>query len=159
MVAGFEKFISRVDGPVYIVTAAVEGERAGCLVGFACQSSIDPPRFVVWISKQNHTYQLARRANLLAVHLLPRDHALAELFGGQTGDEVDKFSLVPHQDGPGGVPVLTEAVAWFAGHVEDHADWGDHVGFLLAPVDGDAVARGRPLSLTDVADIEAGHPA
>ncbi len=159
MATGFDGFVSLLDPPVYVVTTAVGKRRAGCLVGFASQCSIDPPRFVVWISKANHTYELAGSADVLVVHLLPKNHALAELFGGQTGDEVDKFSQVPWTPGPGGAPVLTQALDWFAGRVEDHADWGDHVGYLLAPVEGGTAPGGRPLSLTDVADIQAGHPA
>lgn len=91
----FDAFTAMLDCPVHVVTAAVGEERAGCLVGFAGQCSIRPPRFTVWISKANHTYTVASRADTLAVHLLSRQrHDLAELFGGLTGDRVDKFTAV-----------------------------------------------------------------
>ncbi|GGV48408.1 hypothetical protein GCM10010495_77700 [Kitasatospora herbaricolor] len=41
----------------------------------------------------------------------------------------------------------------------DRADWGDHVGLLLAPVSTRAPAAAAPPALQDVADIDAGHPA
>ena len=89
----FNALVSELDYPMFVVTTAAGGERAGCLVGFATQSSIDPPRFLVCLSKQNRTYRVARDADLLAVHSLPADATdLAELFGGETGDRVDKFA-------------------------------------------------------------------
>jgi flavin reductase (DIM6/NTAB) family NADH-FMN oxidoreductase RutF len=156
----FDEFAALLDYPVYVVTAAAEQERAGCLVGFASQCSIQPARFAVWISKANRTYGVASRSQVLAVHLLPsRRHDLAELFGGQTGDDVDKFADAAWEAGPEGVPVLTDAMAWFAGRVLDRMDWGDHVGFLLEPLGAEAASSGRSLMFQDVKDVDAGHPA
>jgi flavin reductase (DIM6/NTAB) family NADH-FMN oxidoreductase RutF len=157
--AAFDGFVALLDYPVYIVTAAAGGEVAGCLVGFASQCSLDPPRFAVWISKANHTYEVVERADVLVVHVLAEGHALAELFGGETGDRVDKFAEVPWTPGPAGIPVLDQARAWFAGRVEHRADWGDHVGYSLEPIEGGTHPGGQPLSFRDVADVEAGHPA
>ncbi|MCX5208501.1 flavin reductase family protein [Kitasatospora sp. NBC_00240] len=156
----FGTFTALLDHPVYVVTAAAGGDLAGCLAGFAGQCSIDPARFVVWISKANHTYGVAARSDALAVHLIPRDkHELAERFGGRSGDSVDKFEDVVWAPGPAGVPLLAEAEAWFVGRVLDRADWGDHVGFLLAPVSTRAPEATASLALHDVKDIDAGHPA
>ncbi|WP_037973355.1 flavin reductase family protein [Streptomyces sp. NRRL WC-3742] len=159
----FDSFTELLDYPVYVVTAASEGRRAGCLVGFAGQCSITPPRFVVWLSKANRTYRVAAASDLLAVHLLPRRHELAELFGGHSGDRTDKFASVAWTPGPGGVPILTDAPAWFTGRVHARTDGGDHVGFLLDPQSaGRRPGAHEPtdvLSYQDVADIQAGHPA
>jgi flavin reductase (DIM6/NTAB) family NADH-FMN oxidoreductase RutF len=116
----------------------------------------------VWLSKVNHTYRVASRAAFLGVHLLSREqHGLARLFGGETGDRVDKFTRARWEPGGEGVPVLGDACAWFVGRIEDRADWGDHVGFALTPVDGGARsrARGSVLTLRDVIDLSPGHPA
>ncbi|GAB7184401.1 flavin reductase family protein [Kitasatospora sp. Ki12] len=155
----FGDFAALLDYPVYVVTAAGR-EPAGCLVGFAGQCSIRPARFVVWVSKANHTHAVALAAEVLAVHLLPHDHRLAELFGGRTGDDTDKFARVEWYRGPHGAPILAEAPAWFVGRVLDRADWGDHTGLLLAPVVVHTPPGAVPVSsFRDVADIEAGHPA
>ncbi|MFC8198677.1 flavin reductase family protein [Streptomyces sp. NPDC057298] len=163
-----EPFLDRLDHPVYVVTVEAGGERAGCLVGFASQCSIGPTRFMVWLSKANRTFRVAASARLLGVHLLGRDqYALAELFGGETGDGVDesgrrfdKFARAPWAPGPGGVPVLDGVPAWFVGRVEELTDAGDHVGFLLSPVaSGGGAHEGEPLRLSDVIHIDAGHPA
>ncbi|AUG80456.1 flavin oxidoreductase [Kitasatospora sp. MMS16-BH015] len=156
---GFDAFTDLLDYPVYVVTAAAAGARAGCLVGFASQCSISPPRFMVWLSTANRTYRVARDADHLAVHLLPPDHGLAELFGGRTGEEVDKFAAVDWDAGPAGAVLLRAAPAWFVGRVVGRSDGGDHVGFRLAPVAAGRGPRARPMSFREVRDIRAGHPA
>ncbi|HEY3020115.1 MAG TPA: flavin reductase, partial [Solirubrobacteraceae bacterium] len=89
----FNAVVGDLDYPMFIVTAAAAGERAGCLVGFATQTSIDPARFLVCVSRRNRTYGVACAARALGVHVVPAGaSALAELFGGETGDDVDKFA-------------------------------------------------------------------
>ncbi|MFJ4670869.1 flavin reductase family protein [Kitasatospora purpeofusca] len=156
---GFDAFTDLLEYPVYVVTAPGRAP-AGCLVGFAGQCSIDPVRFVVWISKANHTHDAALAAGALGVHLLPRGHGLAGLFGGRTGDDTDKFAEVEWYRGPDGVPVLPAAPAWFVGRVLDRVDWGDRTGLLPAPVAVGGGPEGADvLSFRDVADVDAGHPA
>jgi flavin reductase (DIM6/NTAB) family NADH-FMN oxidoreductase RutF len=155
----FDAIVADVNGPAYVVTTAAGAERDGCLVGFATQCSIDPPRFGVWLSKENRTYRIALSAATLVVHLLRQgDHDLAHLFGGETGDDVDKFIDVEWRPGPDGCPVLARC-DWFAGSVIDRVDTGDHVAFLLAPHDGECKRSGtRQLGMQEIGDIEAGHP-
>jgi flavin reductase (DIM6/NTAB) family NADH-FMN oxidoreductase RutF len=128
------ELVAQLDYPMFIVTVAASGERAGCLVGFTTQCSIDPPRFLVCISDKNRTYRVAREAEVLVVHLVPA-HAteLAELFGSETGDETDKFERCSWHAGPAGTPVLDGCGNWFAGRILERMDAGDHVALLLEP--------------------------
>ena len=66
----FGALMGALDAPMAVVTTTAGGERGGCLIGFHAQSSIDPARYTVWLSKANHTYRLALRASHLAVHFL-----------------------------------------------------------------------------------------
>jgi flavin reductase (DIM6/NTAB) family NADH-FMN oxidoreductase RutF len=159
----FEALMGELDPPMFLVTCQAPGEGpAGCLVGFATQCSIEPRRFLAAISRANHTCPAAARSAHLAVHLVPGGAApLAELFGGETGDEVDKFADCAWRPGPGGAPVLDDCPNWFVGRVCERLDLGDHVGFLLDPL---AVSHGEeepePLGLkAAAAGIEPGHPA
>ncbi|MGW0389988.1 flavin reductase family protein [Streptomyces sp. NPDC003042] len=158
-----DAFTGVLDGPMYVVTAAAGDARAGCLVGFASQCSIHPPRFVVWLSTANHTYRVACEASHVTVHLLLREQReLAELFGGETGDRVDKFARTGWQPGEAGSPVLTAVRTWFTGRIEGRIEGGDHVGFLLAPARQCRPSDGPPPALlrySDVRDLEPGHPA
>ena len=156
----FDHLVGELDYPMFIATTRAADERAGCLLGFATQCSIDPPRFLVCLSEKNRTCRVAREAELLAVHLVPSSaQALAELFGGATGDEVDKFARCDWQEGRGGVPILDECDNWFVARVLARHDLGDHVGFLLDPVEA---ASGTPLdefSFHRARRIEPGHEA
>src|SRR2546421_12448508 len=121
--ADIDAFMNRLNPDMCVVTATAGTERSGCLVGFSSQCSIHPVRFVVWISKANHTYGVARAADCLAVHLLTREqHDLADLFGGRTGDRIDKCAQSPWERGYGQSAALEDAAASFVCTVEHHAD-------------------------------------
>ncbi|QDP98692.1 flavin reductase [Microlunatus elymi] len=158
----FDEFVEDLDYPLFVVTADDGTERGGCLVGFATQVSIDPPRLLVCLSEQNHTLRIAAGAEFLAVHTLgDDDHGLAELFGGETGDEIDKFARVRWHPGPGGVPLLDDLPRYVVGRVLQRLPLGDHVGQLLMPVAAEARkgADDEALTVQDVEDLEPGHPA
>lgn len=158
MTSQFEQLVATLDYPLYVVTTAVDDERAGCLIGFATQCSIHPPRFLVCISKKNHTLAPARRASVLAVHVLDKDDSeIAKIFGGETGDEVDKFAQVTWHSGPRGIPLLDACQRWFAGVVVEQIDFGDHVGFLLEPIEVERDAAGDQLTFQQARAIEPGH--
>ncbi len=124
------------------------------------QTSIDPPRFLACLSRPNRTARVAEHAEHLCVHIAPRsDRRLAELFGGVTGDEADKFAGVAWTAGPHGLPVLDDCPRWFAGRILGRFDLGDHVGYLLAPQEGSVRPAGPPLMLQQTDSIEPGHPA
>ncbi len=149
------------DRPMWILTVSTGEERSGCLVGFATQASIEPPRFLICVSRLNHTFGPAMRAAHVAVHAAPApdadDEDLAALFGEETGDEVDKFSRCTWHDGPEGQPVLDGCEGWFVGQVIDRHDFGDHVGLLLDPV-AEAGSFEDTLRFEEAKDLEAGHP-
>jgi flavin reductase (DIM6/NTAB) family NADH-FMN oxidoreductase RutF len=158
-----DAFIDRLDPDMCVVTAATDGDRAGCLVGFASQCSIEPVRYAVWLSKANRTYRVAGTADRLAVHLLTREQrGLAELFGGETGDQTDKFAQVRWREEAGGAVVLEDAAAWFVGRVVQRVEGGDHVGFVLEPEAWGAredTEGAKLLRLSDATSISPGHPA
>jgi flavin reductase (DIM6/NTAB) family NADH-FMN oxidoreductase RutF len=156
----FDAFVDGLDYPMFVVTTAHGDERAGCLVGFTTQASIDPPRMLVCLSVANHTYQVARQAELLAVHVLDeREHDLAELFGGRTGDEVDKFAHCRWTQGPGGVPLLTDCPRLLVGRIVERQPFGDHVGLLIDPLQVESYDGGPALGYEQVEDVDPGHAA
>jgi flavin reductase (DIM6/NTAB) family NADH-FMN oxidoreductase RutF len=160
MSAGVHRFVSELDYPMFIVTATDGVEHAGCLVGFATQCSIHPPRFLVCLSDKNRTFRVARAAELLVVHLVPSDaEDLAELFGSETGDETDKFGRCAWTPGPGGTPVLDACENWFAGRVLHRVPAGDHCAYLLEPIAAHSGEGGRPFTFHRARRMEPGHEA
>src|SRR5579884_645478 len=155
----FVRLMAQLDYSLLIVTVASGEERAGCLVGFASQVSIHPPRFLVGLSVKNRTYRVASAgAEVLVVHFVP-EHAeeLAELFGGDHADQVHKFARCRWRPGPDGTPVLTELEDWSAGRVLERSPCCEHEGFRLEPIDGQTHRSGSPLTFRRAKRIEPGH--
>ncbi len=157
--ATFLELAGSLDYPLFIVTAADGERREGCVIGFATQCSFHPARFLACLSRENRTFRFARGVDALAVHLIPRARAdLAALFGGTTGDEVDKFERCAWHAGPRGLPILDGCPSWFAGTISEQLDLGDHVGFLLDPFEAQ-YDGGEIVYFQAVKDaIEPGHP-
>jgi flavin reductase (DIM6/NTAB) family NADH-FMN oxidoreductase RutF len=63
----FSTLMAALDSPLIVVTTADERERAGCLVEFHGQSSIEPQRYCAWLSKANYTYRVALHASHLVI--------------------------------------------------------------------------------------------
>jgi flavin reductase (DIM6/NTAB) family NADH-FMN oxidoreductase RutF len=157
----FDRFVAPLDPAMVIVTTVHDGERSGCLVGFHGQSSIEPRRHAVWLSKANHTYGVALRAELLAVHVVDVEHrGLAELFGSSTGDEIDKFARCAWTPGPGGVPLLDDLSNRLVGRrVTILDDGGDHVCITLDPQLVEGSRDLVPIRASELADLDPGHDA
>jgi flavin reductase (DIM6/NTAB) family NADH-FMN oxidoreductase RutF len=158
----FERIVAGLQAPMTIVTARSGDEVDGCLVGFSTQCSIEPKRYLVCLSMQNRTYELAREASTLVVHVLhdaEHDRALARLFGEETAHETDKLRRCEWEPGPDGAPVLA-GCDWFAGRILERVDLGDHVGHLLDVGGGNADRAGEPsLPYTKVRDLDPGNEA
>jgi flavin reductase (DIM6/NTAB) family NADH-FMN oxidoreductase RutF len=145
---------------MYIVTVAHGGERSGCLIGFATQCSIDPLRFIVCLSDKNRTYRVAQQSDVLGIHLVPADgDPLAQLFGSQTGDEVDKFERCGWHEGPEGVPLLDDCPNWFAGRVLERTEAGDHQAILLEPFEWGESEDPSQYDFHRAKRLEPGHEA
>ncbi len=152
--------VDDLDYAMFIVTVAAGGERSGCLVGFATQCSIDPPRFLVCLSDKNRTYRVAQDASVLVVHLVGADaDPLAELFGSQTGDDIDKFSQCAWRPGPEGTPLLDGCRNWFAGRILERVDVGDHRAFLLEPFAAHGDPDEEAFTFHRAKRMEPGHEA
>jgi flavin reductase (DIM6/NTAB) family NADH-FMN oxidoreductase RutF len=155
-----DAFVSAADYPLCVVTTHADGEDSGCLAGFVTQCSIVPVRFIVCISKVNHTFGVAERSSGLAVHLLGSDQLdIAELFGEESGDWVDKFEQLRWSRGVTGAPLLAECACWIEGPIINWISGGDHEAFVIAVSGGGAGTREGSLMVSDASSLDAGHPA
>jgi flavin reductase (DIM6/NTAB) family NADH-FMN oxidoreductase RutF len=157
----FDELVARADAAMVVVTVAAGDERSGCLVGFHAQCGMDPPRYALWVSHANHTHGVAARASTFAVHFLrAADRELAELFGGTSGDDVDKFAQCRWTAGPDGVPLLDACPDRFVGR---RVDWvaldADHTCAVIEPFLAEVGTAAPRLRLTGVTDLEPGHEA
>jgi flavin reductase (DIM6/NTAB) family NADH-FMN oxidoreductase RutF len=154
-------FIAAVDYPLMVVTVGTpDGERSGCVAGFVTQCSIAPPRFLVCVSRVNHTYSVVQRAEGLALHLLGSDQVgLARLFAEQTGDRTDKFAQCDWRPGLHHAPVLSECAVWLEGSILGHTSGGDHEAYLFSPEAGGRGSHAGLLTVKRAPELHPGHPA
>jgi flavin reductase (DIM6/NTAB) family NADH-FMN oxidoreductase RutF len=157
----FDFICGELDFPVTVVTAYDGRERSGCVVGFQTQCSIAPRRWIVCISKVNHTYRVALRAERLVVHLLRNDqHDLAQLFGGVTEDAIaphEKFERCAWHPAADGTPIL-DGCDWLAGRVLERVDAGDHMAHVLEITEaGHDHPPATQLGFQAVKNVHPGH--
>lgn len=161
MADDFSRHMLALDPAMIIVTTVAEDERAGCLVGFHCQSGIDPQRYSVWLSKANHTYRVALRARYFVLHFLSvDDYEVAERFGTRSGESRDKFAGLEVDEGLGGVPVLTDiANRVIVERLTMVDDGSDHVCVSTRVLSARHLDDLEPLRLSHVTHLQAGHEA
>lgn len=157
----FRGLCESLDFPMTVATAFDGRERSGCLVGFHTQCSIQPRRWIVCVSKANHTCRVAAQAEFIALHFLREDqHDLAQLFGGTTGDAIgadEKFARCAWHAGAGGTPILAGCDV-VTGRVVERIDAGDHIAHVIEITATDrAHVAARQLSSQAVHDIQPGH--
>lgn len=159
--AAFTTVMGSLDTTLIVVTASTGEERGGCLVGFHVQSSIEPERYCVWLSKANHTYRIALRSSHLGIHFLTKDDLwLAERFGTRSGDVADKFAGLAVEPGPDDVPMIAACPnRMLVRRTTLLDDGGDHVCLTGDMVAIDGAGSFAPLRLSDARDLEAGHGA
>lgn len=150
------------DYAIYVVTTADESRvPSGCLVGFVTQCSIRPARFLVCISKENHTFDVVERSAGMALHLLGAEQIeLASLFGEVTGDEADKFTRCRWDRGTRtSSPILRDCAAWLECLILDRFDVGDHRAHLVEGVCGGVGNQSGVLTFLRLPELSPGHPA
>jgi len=153
----FSRLVGELEYPMLVVTAIADDRPAGCLVGFATQTSIAPARYLVCLSDKNQTCRVAERSEGLAVHFLAASASdLARLFGSETGDDSDKFSRCEWHAGPHGLPIIDACRRWFAGTIVDRMRLGDHIGHVLEPVAVHDEGDSPLLGFQEVKELERG---
>ena len=153
-----DEIAQSLDAAFVVVTAAHNQRRAGCLVGFHAQASIDPQRYCVWLSRANHTLLVATASTHVGVHFLASsDLELARRFGTQCSETSDKFAGLEVTTGPGGVPVLSDCRHRLVLRRTALIDGGDHVGLIGQIVEAHGDGTFAPLRLTQASDLEPGH--
>jgi flavin reductase (DIM6/NTAB) family NADH-FMN oxidoreductase RutF len=155
----FETMMASSDPPLIVVTTIAEDERAGCLVGFHAQSSIDPQHYCVWLSKANHTYRVGLRAAHFAVHFLTSaDLPIAEQFGTTSGEDTDKFAGIDVDLDEYGVPLLRACPNRLS--LERLAmldDGSDHVCLTTRVRAAESGGSFEPLRVSSAIHLDPGH--
>ena len=111
-------------GVTVVTTCDQAGNIAGMTVNSFASVSLEPP-LVLWsVDKSANSFKAFSEANYFAIHVLHAgQEAVSHTFATP---RADKFSCVPHEQGLGGIPRLTDYSACFECKTRHRYDGGDH---------------------------------
>jgi 3-hydroxy-9,10-secoandrosta-1,3,5(10)-triene-9,17-dione monooxygenase reductase component len=120
----FRDALGRFATGVAFVTAAPDGEPAGLIVNSLASVSLEPPLVSFSASRSSLTWSRMRRAGRFGVNVLGRQHE--PFVARATPAGADRFAGLDWQPGPGGVPLLTDALASLECEIVAEHPTGDH---------------------------------
>jgi flavin reductase (DIM6/NTAB) family NADH-FMN oxidoreductase RutF len=123
-VRSFRDALGKFATGVAFVTAAPDGEPAGLIVNSLTSVSLEPPLVSFCPSRNSLTWSRMRRAGRFAVNVLSGDHEAFVARAAARG--ADRFAGLDWQAGPGGAPMLTDALASLECEIVAEHPTGDH---------------------------------
>jgi flavin reductase (DIM6/NTAB) family NADH-FMN oxidoreductase RutF len=120
----FRAALGRFATGVAFVTAAVDGQPAGLIVNSLTSISLEPPLVAFCPSRTSLTWKRMRRTGRFGVNVLGRTHENFARRAAPPG--ADRFARVNWEPGPGGVPLLTDALASLECEIVAEHPAGDH---------------------------------
>ena len=115
-------------GVTVITTKDSRGERHGFTANSFTSVSLDPPLILFCLSKNAGSFSVFEKAPYYAVNVLAGDQQpISERFARTGGD---KFTEGDWTEGNTGVPILSNALAYFECRKWSSCDGGDHVIFV-----------------------------
>lgn len=123
--AQFRSVLSAYPTGVCAITAVVDGEPTGFVVGTFTSVSLEPALVGFFPDKKSTTFPKVRRAGAFCANVLSaRDERLCRTFSAQGAD---RFASVSWRPGATGSPILEAATAWIDCTIEQIHDVGDHL--------------------------------
>ena len=120
----FRETLSRVPGPVTVITTLADGRPHGTTVSAFCSLSADPPLVLASLDRSSDLLELLRETGRFAVNLLAAGQEDIGLACARKGPE--KFDSVPWRN-ECGVPKIEGAAAWLSCDIRELLPGGDHV--------------------------------
>ncbi len=123
---------------LFVVGAQYPEGYSGCIVDAFIQSTAVPPSVILCSQKHTFTHGCIENTGTFSVSVLRKDvnPLTIAFFGFQSTRTVQKWSLVPHVM-HSGLPVLSDAVAWYTCCVKQALDLGTHTMFHCALIDAE----------------------
>jgi 3-hydroxy-9,10-secoandrosta-1,3,5(10)-triene-9,17-dione monooxygenase reductase component len=120
----FRDALGRFATGVAFVTAAPDGEPAGLIINSLTSVSLEPPLVSFCPSRSSLTWSRMRRARRFGVNVLGRQHQRFALRATPAG--ADRFAGLDWEQGRGGIPLLTDALASLECEIVAEHAAGDH---------------------------------
>ena len=122
--AAFRRVLGHYPTGVCVITANLNGQSVGMVVGSFTSVSLEPPLVAFFPNKKSSSWSLIERAGKFCVNVLASDQlSLCRKFASRGGN---KFDNVTHRISANGSPILDHIVAWVDCTIYATHDAGDH---------------------------------
>lgn len=142
---------------LYAVSCANEDEVNACTVNWLSQVSFDPPLVAVSIENNTRSLPMILRSRAFLINVFRSgDRELAAKLGKSALKFPEKLKGIVYSAGPGGAPILQDALAWVACEVKHTVEAGDSTLIVAEVVEVGMQGEGQPLSMNETGFKHAG---
>jgi len=149
---------------LYAVSCVDEGVVNAFTANWLSQVSFEPPLIAVSIENETKSLPMILRSRAFVVNVLRTDgqdeakpnRALAGALGKSALKNPDKLEGIAYTPGPGGAPILEDALAWVACEVRHTVEAGDSTLVVGEVVDLGTLGEGQPLTMNEAGFRHAG---
>lgn len=141
---------------VYVIGVAHDDRRDAFTAAWVMQAAFDPLSLALSVNQLNASYSLLHGSGVFTVNVLKSGQLeLARRFGTQSGREQNKLDGVGWKPGPGGAPILDEALAYFECELTGSINAGDHEVVIGRVIGGRIVdPNATPMSYAETGDMD-----
>ena len=128
---------------LYVVTSNDGNKDNGLILNSIMQVTDSPNRIAVTINKRNYSHDVIQKSGKMNVNCLTEEapFKVFEVFGFQSGRDVDKFADCTPSRTQGGLVILPKYInAYFELAVEQYIDLGSHGMFICAITEADVIS-------------------
>ncbi len=147
------KAFEKMNYGLYIVSAAADGKRYGCIVNSLAQvTSSQPAKFTITLNKDNATCDAVQKAGSFSATMLAKDcpKDWIHLFGYKSTRVVDKFDGLASQMDAAGNPYLTEHMAArISCNVVDSLAIGNYILFVGEATEAEVLSDSLVLTVDE----------
>lgn len=133
---------------LYAVSCANEGEVNAFTANWLSQVSFEPPLVAVSIENNTRSLPMILRSRKFIINVYREgDRELAGQLGKSALKHPEKLAGVAYTPGPGGAPILRDALAWVACEVRHTVEAGDSTLVVAEVVEVGMQDEGQPLTM------------
>lgn len=151
---------------LYVISCANEDEVNAFTANWLSQISFEPPLLAVSIENNTKSLPMILRSRNFIINVLRSSgdtqeaHQEDRKFAGQLGKSAlkhpTKLETIAYTPGPGGAPILRDALAWVACEVKHTVEAGDSTLLVAEVIDIGQINEGRPLTMSEAGFRHAG---
>lgn len=142
---------------LYAVSCAEGGEVNAFTANWLSQVSFEPPLVAVSIENETKSLPMILRSRKFIINVFRQgDRELAGQLGKSALKHPEKLAQLAYTPGPGGAPILQDALAWVACEVRHTLEVGDSTLVIAEVADVGMQGEGQPLTMNEAGFRHAG---